>query len=515
VAYDTLPRADRTRLHERAAAGIGAEDVERHPELAEVIAFHLMQAAELEPSPERAAAAYAAAREASALAARRGAAPRAQELLARSARLAPGADERIRALSDAASIAMSRARGDQAYLLEREAGEVAEAEGDNELAAAKYGHAVEIPTRSGGISGYTNPEELREVLEHARALAPDPPPYLKAQFLLDEAWFKWRNGPELEMGEPAREALALARAGDDVRLLSSALDAVGAISHMEGRYQDFVDSCRERLEALGRVEQEGGLIYERYDAVMMLCESLMHVGDLHGAIEAETEIAPELLRISPHKAYAKTLPPLLHLGEWDRAIEHAASIRENWLDQGKPPFAPLAGDVACAGFISGARDDEPGAKDWFAFAAEIAGDNKPLSSVHLFEADLELYLGDPDRALDVLSARPPDFWSGNQMRVKRVEILCAMGDPAAFEVLADAEARATDDPLDAGLLRRARGHLEGDPARFAGACETFDRFGYAFESARTRWFLGGSDRQRALAELGRMGALPPAEPRRS
>ena len=53
VAYDSLPRADRTRLHERAAAGIGPTEVERHPELGEVIAFHLMQAAELEPSEQR------------------------------------------------------------------------------------------------------------------------------------------------------------------------------------------------------------------------------------------------------------------------------------------------------------------------------------------------------------------------------------------------------------------------------------------------------------------------------
>ena len=388
VAYDTLPRADRTRLHERAAAGIGPRSVERHPELAEVIAFHLMQAAELAPGPVRAAAAFEAARSASAYAARRAAAPRAQELLAQAAGIAPTADDRIRALSDAANIAMSRARGDEAYLLLREAGEVAETEGLDELAAAKYALAVEVPTRSGGISGYTNESELRALLDRARELVPDPPPGLRAQFLLDEAWFLWRAGPELEMGEPAREALELARAGDDVRLLSSALDAVGAIDQMEGRYNDAVASSRERLEALARVEEEGGLVYERYDAVLMLCEGLIHIGDLRGTVEEETRIAPELLRVTPHRAYAKTLHPLLHLGEWDWAIENAMSVRSNWLDQGRPPFAPLAGDVACIGFIHGARDDEVGARDWFAFAAEMAEDSKPLSGVRLFEADL-------------------------------------------------------------------------------------------------------------------------------
>ena len=36
---------------------------------------------------------------------------------------------------------------------------------------------------------------------------------------------------------------------------------------------------------------------------------------------------------------------------------------------------------------------------------------------------------------------------------------------------------------------------------------------YVFEAARTRWFLGGAERERALAALAGMGAVAPAEPR--
>jgi hypothetical protein len=43
----------------------------------------------------------------------------------------------------------------------------------------------------------------------------------------------------------------------------------------------------------------------------------------------------------------------------------------------------------------------------------------------------------------------------------------------------------------------------------AEAVEIFDRFEYAFEAARTRWHLGAAERERALAALGPMGAIPP------
>ena len=129
VAYDSLPRADPHQAARTRRRGDRPRVRQAPPGLAEVIAFHLMQAAELAPGPVRGAAAFEAARSASTYAARRAAAPRAQELLAQAAGIAPTAGDRIRALSDAAHIAMSRARGDEAYLLLREAGEVAETGG--------------------------------------------------------------------------------------------------------------------------------------------------------------------------------------------------------------------------------------------------------------------------------------------------------------------------------------------------------------------------------------------------
>src|SRR6266545_234081 len=64
VAYDSLPRVERARLHERAAERIAGQAGARYPELAEVVAFHRAAASELEPSNEREDAARRATLEA-------------------------------------------------------------------------------------------------------------------------------------------------------------------------------------------------------------------------------------------------------------------------------------------------------------------------------------------------------------------------------------------------------------------------------------------------------------------
>jgi hypothetical protein len=511
VAYDSLPRADRTELHERAAAGIGPEAVSSHPELAEVIAFHLMQAASLSPSAERAASAFRAARTAAQLAIRRGAARRAQELFEHAAGIAPAADDKLAALSDAADIAMMRARGDEAFELLSAAGETAERAGKPRLAAERYALALEVSTRSGGISGYIDVAKLPALLERINELVPDPDVNLRAQLKVDEAWMAWRLDRDDEMGPPAREALALAREGSDPRLLSSALDAVGATAQNEGKFAEAVAASRERMELLSEIGSEGFFVYERYDAEMMLSEGLLHVGDLRGAIAEELAIAPEMSRHAPHRAYAKTLLPLFHLGEWDRAIEYATSVRSNWLEEGRPPFAPLAGDVAVIGFLYGVRDDDVAARDWFAFAEEMALGKRPLNGVRVFEADLALYRGDPERVLTLVQSRPPDFWWYEQLLLRRAEALAALGSPEAETAIARGESHDADDPLVRASLARARGIMEGDRGKLLLAAQLLDRHEFVFEAARTRWLAGGGARDEAKPVLASLGALPPGD----
>src|SRR4051794_4001805 len=123
VAYNSLPRADRANLHEQAVTTLMAR--EPFAERAELVAYHLDHAFELQPNAERRNAACTALADAAASAVRRGAAARGQQLYEQAADLSEGA-EQVGWLIDAAEVALRRWRGDYALRLYTEVGRAAE-----------------------------------------------------------------------------------------------------------------------------------------------------------------------------------------------------------------------------------------------------------------------------------------------------------------------------------------------------------------------------------------------------
>ena len=250
VAYASLPRRQRANLHERAAAGVRTGHAERKSELAELVAFHLTEAADLEPNSARLDAAREAIVAAADAAIKRGGAARSQELYERASELSTVEEDRVAALRSAGDIALRRWRGDQGLRLFRQAGDVAAAAGRNAEAAGSYGAAVEVAARMGGITGDLTERDLVEILDRARELAPPDDPEIEALLLLDEAWIAWRFQRTKVIGEPATRALALARETGDVRLISSALDAIAADDWNTYRFQDALKHSRERLDLI-------------------------------------------------------------------------------------------------------------------------------------------------------------------------------------------------------------------------------------------------------------------------
>src|SRR6185437_9167664 len=194
VAYSSLPRGERAGLHEQAAQALMVR--EPFAERAELVAYHLDHANELQPTAERRNAACTALAEAAASAVRRGAVARGQALYEEAADLSEGA-EQVDWLIAAGEVALRRWRGDYAIRLYREAGETAERIGDPR-AAAGYARAVEIGTRMSGISGNPDAEQLKPLLERGRALVTDEDTVTQARLLLDEAWLAWKNDQTLE-----------------------------------------------------------------------------------------------------------------------------------------------------------------------------------------------------------------------------------------------------------------------------------------------------------------------------
>jgi hypothetical protein len=279
VAYSSLPRGDRANLHEQAAQALLAG--EPFAERAELVGYHLDHALEMQPTPERRSAACVAINDAAASAVRRGAAARGQELYEQAAELSEGGAA-VDALFAAADVALRRWRGDHAMRLYREAGERAEAIEDPRAAAA-YARSVEVGTRMGGISGSPPSSALVPLLQRGRELVVADDLVTQARLRLDEAWIAWKEDEMLEMEEPARAGLELARRTDDPTVLQSALDAMTANDWVQGKHRSAVEHTRERLELLSDAPRTAALDVERSDALHMMIESLLQTGDFHEA----------------------------------------------------------------------------------------------------------------------------------------------------------------------------------------------------------------------------------------
>ena len=512
VAYAALPRAERATLHERAADGILGRAGERYPELAELVAYHRVQAAELASTPQHSDAARLASLEAAGVAARRGASSRAQELFEQAAKLAAEPEDRADALRFAAELALHRWRGDEALRLLQESTAVSEEVGATRQAASTYARVVEVVARMGGLTGVLPREEVETMLVRGRDLVADDDLVTRARLVLDEAWIAWRFGHDEDMAEPAREGLELARQVDDVAVMSSALDASTAVAWSEGRFRDAVAATRERIELLS--EAHGGLQLgpERSDSLHMMIESLVATGDYREAAKYATQARDLDLSVGAvYSAWARGLLPAFFLGNWDSATDMAHELREAWAAADRPTIAALAAALACAGAVYGYRGEDAAADDWFRFAESVAPHlGGQVSGVLLLESDVDMHRGCLRDAAERLSRVPEgNFWWRAVYAATRAEALVRAGDERCGEAVTEAEETIGDHRYARGVLLRARGIREDSEEQLRGALSVFEEIECPYQAARTRWLLGGADRAEAERGFEALGATLP------
>jgi class 3 adenylate cyclase len=511
VAYSSLPRAERADLHERAASELDRRRGQGFPALAELHAFHLMQAADLAEAPERVAAAHIAALEAAQVALKRGAMARGQELYEEAAKLAPDPAARALALRRAAHVALRRWRGDHALRLLREEAAAAEEAGHGDDAACAWAEAVEVASRMSGITGKLSEADLREMLDRARGLSSGTDPSLEAQLVIDEAWISWVMSRETEMEGPVEEGLRMARETGEVGLISGALDAASASAWHHGRHRESLEMNQERLELLDSVPSTPALEVERSDAMHMVVEGLLQTGDYRRASEFATEAREsDLSRGLVFAAWERELLPAFFLGEWNRVIDMGNQFREAWSAAGRPPVAAMAAAIGTVGAIYGYRGDEDHAAEWFTFATGIAPDiGGQLDGIQLLRADVDLHHGRVDAAVERLQTKKVNFWWRALYSATRAEAFARAGLSGAEEAVGVAQETIGDHAAAGGILLRARGLLAEDEGLLADSLAVFEGIGCPYQAARSGWLLDGDRRGQAEAAFAKLGAPLP------
>jgi len=388
VAYGTLPRAERARLH--GAAGLWLEGeataTGREDELAELVAFHLREAATLgrllattpedDLSPKavvwlRRAADAAAAGAASVEAARHlnaaiELAPREAQadLFERLGEIWVGGDQAVEAFERAHTLGVELGLGVEQEL-------------------RTLSQALIVHTRwTGSIGRQLEPGELDRRLRNVRELlTADVSPRARLLGQLATAF----RGMVIDTPTPeetadalaaSSEAIEMARSLDDMDLLSAAMDAAGSAAYADDRPRRSLEFAEQRV-SMGERLATG----ERIDAQILLAWNHCILGNLDQSEQAAYEARAGLTRgqASPwvlHAAAWRT-QALYYLGRWDEALEEAELAERSWGDSEiKAPWYALSGILAAFSIASG-RADAVAADHWRELAMRIFDASDP------------------------------------------------------------------------------------------------------------------------------------------
>ena len=511
VAYGTLPRTERTRLHAAAGRWLESRATGREAELAELIAYHYREAATvggmLGPVPEdvrlgavawlRRAADVAMAGAANYEAARhlRSAIDLARtadlpELHGRLGDVLFSGDEAIAAYAEALRLAQELGRPpDQVLgLLARE---------------------LLVWTRWTGSVASARSGRVDDLIREGVALLPaTDDPREQARFRIAQAFRSTMSvgpGPdEVAAAEiAARAALDLARSIDDADLQSLAYDAIGSAALAVDDYRRALEVARERLKLEERLT-----VSEAVDGRVVAAWSEALLGQTRESLAMASSVAALLgpgqgvtFQLS---AIAWEIAALQVLGRWDEAIARARRMEEMWVETERTAAGyALNGWLAALEIARARRDEELGAR-FRATWDELTG--------RFFEGSRARRIGAiANLDLDAISREIVGdirFYAGRQDYVDRAIAICADRafalDPAVLRgVVGYMDAHGIR--LVAAQARRALGIVTGDAEQLQTALGEFEAMGAVPYAARVRTELGLLVGDDAMYELGVAG----------
>lgn len=485
VAYQTLPRTERARLHAAAARWLETVAVGREDVLAELIAYHYREAANLDETLDVNAVQAAETRR------------HAVQWLSRAAeaaRVAAAFLEARRHIQHAIELAERNALpelyerlgivawgdvGVQAFGKALSLCRELHRPPDQELRV--LANLLLLHTRWGGTVGIrASNEEIAALLAEGRALLEH------AQDKQSIALFNiargfhpfWLLGGDTQVdSEELQEAEASAHRGlkiaeelGDARLQSAALDGVGSIEDFRSAWRAVREVNSRRLLFQDRLD-----LIERADAYSMVAWASSYLGDLE---EAERATASGLAMLQPGQALLGGLHlaswrtyVLTLLGRWDDAVGAADLAHRLWREGGLASTGYAVQGFMTALDVARARRNETHVDQFRSVLEEILRNyakDRPIQQIRGYLTVDFSYLEEIIRR----------FRSTRYDRVERVLSLCAdRRHPIAAETLrAIIEfAAGKDMALLEAQARRAFGVARDDPQELTAALELFER----------------------------------------
>jgi class 3 adenylate cyclase len=525
VAYGTLSRSERIRLHAAVAAWLEQFAAGRVDEFAELIAYHYREAAQLArqatvpiPLPFEVEVAVRWLERAGETAGRVGAVLEARRHLEAAIALAPAAEDHRRLYEqlgdgfragptalDAYDAALACWRG--------------EGGGDPLVGARLLRKIVILRTRwMGGLATYLSQEQMETLRAEARRL-------VEASGDADETWrvrmldlfwpmLTWTATAD-EVAE-ARRLVAAAEAYFEARgdrdALSELLDGYACVMVMSGALDEFIEAQRRRLAIPGLSP------FERSEARATLVMALCELGDYAGSIEAAHQavatlgpgLSPWLVQFAPAQgAFAASL-----CGRWSEVSELAQYADEAWEADGREEGSRTLcwPSFAAELHVALAREDHAAVGPALAALQRLGAHDPDGARRALFAA-----YRDDDAGVINLSAMFQEIHIALSSMFTAVYTLAVMfvsergvrADPDFSKGLWERSPVAHSEPLDRAVAI-AEALAAGDDVRLAVAIDEAEAHGLVPHAARMRIVLAQrtgdpAPLERARAVLERLG----------
>lgn len=500
VAYGALPRAERARLHRRAAGWLAEQAGGREAEMAELVALHYREAAmigratsQVEGEVEEAAVTWLA-RAADAAAGASAFTEAAHHLRAAIELAAPEKlPELYGWLGDAVG---SGDRAVEAYLTSVRVGR--EQGRDSNFLLRNLSSALRVYARwFASVTRQPPRAEIDRLREEARALlATATDERAKAIFLMSEGFFPYwiRNSglestpDELAAAEvSARGALEIAERLNDAPLTSAALDALSALVQNSRADEAAVMQARRlTLEPLDLAERSDAYYTSAWvRALLGQLDEVIHLSEEGLAIAESAHGAIFSIGIAAWGVYGLTLK-----GRWVEVPALASRERALWIEAERPYAGLSLHGFYSALAVARGRQDQRAEATWRDILREILG---AFDSAHPTAALTGIVTLDVERLVAEVLLRPDRFPGERSYHLEHVlGLVTDHRAEVSTDLLAGLVKRGADlqSPLLEGQARRALGIAERRPDHLERAVELFESVGAAAYLARARIELG-------------------------